>query len=87
MDDLRNNENRARFKNDSINTPTPCSADTRAASPGEQPPSIRPDSPLLVGPHDGGRNSHDNMTVKPGMKGGRGAETHRRLYDRSTKYR
>jgi hypothetical protein len=97
-EDLRNNENRARFKNDSINTMTLRSADGSIAGgmrfdpaksvPGnEMPPGILGPAGLLRDPHAGGRHSYDNLTTKPGIEGGRGAETRRRLYDRDVKYR
>jgi len=69
-DEFRNNENRARLR-DSINKPSDMPVSAGAAgrvSPGEMPPSIRPDEPLCLDPHFGGRHSFDNAERKPGEK-------------------
>jgi hypothetical protein len=71
-DDFINNENRARLR-DSINTPTPRTADGGVASArpaNDLPPSIRGDAPMTVAPHDGMRRRADNAS----------APTHRALH-------
>jgi hypothetical protein len=85
MDDaLRGNENRARIEKAGVqNRMSPSVAagpPIGATSPGAMPPSIRPDEPLMVGPHDGGRRRNDNASpptraalhiqnASPGYKG------------------
>jgi hypothetical protein len=64
-EDLRNNENRARFKNDSINAPSDCSSLSRPPSPGAMPPPLRGDAPMTLDPHFRGRGHQDNATVRP----------------------
>jgi hypothetical protein len=84
MDDLRNNENRARFKNDSVNRMTPANEYAGCAPPrsfNDLPPPIRGDAPMMLDPHAGGRHGFDNMVNKPGEKSraAESAETRRRL--------
>src|SRR5690349_16664910 len=99
MDDLRNNENRARFKNDSINKMTPRSADGPIAGGSRFDPAnavpapeiprdrgICSATPMTKDPHIGGRHSNENRTVAPGEKN-RSAEPGRRIYGRDTSYK
>jgi hypothetical protein len=98
-EDLRNNENRARFKNDSINTMTPRSADGSIAGgmrfdpasvPGNpMPPGIL-GAPMTTDPHRHGQRSFDNTENKPGeaTRAERSGETRRRLIEsRSPSYK
>jgi hypothetical protein len=99
MDDLRNNENRARFKNDSVNPMTPRSADGSISGgvrhdyvnsvPAPDIPRDRgicSSTPMNKDPHIGGRHSNENRTVAPGEKN-RSAEPGRRIYSRGTEYK
>jgi hypothetical protein len=95
-EDLRNNENRARFKNDSVNPMTPRFADGSIAGgmrfdpnsvPGNSmPPPIRGDAAISADPHRHGRNSFDNLANKPGeaTRAERSGETRRRLIESRT---
>jgi hypothetical protein len=100
MDDLRNNENRARFKNDSINKMTPRSADGSVAGGSridpnslhgnEMPPGIlNSGAPMTLDPHAGARRSNDNVRVKEGevSRSARMTEVRRRIYSRNTDYK
>jgi hypothetical protein len=99
MEDLRDNENRARFKNDSVNRMTPRSADGpiaggSAIDPGNSvrgnpmPDGIlNPNSiPMTLNPHQNFKGSHQNLTNKPADKN-RSAEPGRRIYSRDTAYK
>jgi len=88
MDDLAKNQNRAHISPGArYNEMRPMNADdgvagsVRGAGPNDLPPSIRPDQPLCVDPHARGRNSFDNLSVKPGEKSraAESTETRRRL--------
>jgi hypothetical protein len=85
------NENRAKFRRDSVNPMTPRSADgpiaTGRIDPNcvaapEQPPGIlRSGVPMTLDPHKNLRNSAFNLSVKPAEKSraAESAETRRRL--------
>jgi hypothetical protein len=96
-----NNENRARLR-DSINKPTPRSADGPIAGgaridpsnsvPGnEMPPGIlSPNStPMMLDSHAGARRSNDNIRVKEGevSRSARMTEVRRRIYSRNPDYK
>jgi hypothetical protein len=88
-------ENRARFRNDSVNTPTPMTSDGGVASPN--PPNDMPlgilngnSVPMTLDPHSGGRNSAlQNLEQKPGevSRSARTAEIKRRLTSGDVKYK
>jgi hypothetical protein len=87
--EFMNNENRTRLA-DSINKPTPATADggpIGATSPGEMGPGIL-GAPLNPDPHRHGRHSN-NLSVKPGEKPGShyADENRRRIFGRDVKYR
>jgi hypothetical protein len=96
-DHLRNNENHARFKNDSVNRMSPRSADGSVAGgaiidpncvPGrEQPPGIL-GAPINSDPHRHGRHSN-NISQKPPERPGShyAEENRRRIFGRDVKYR
>jgi hypothetical protein len=65
------NENRAKFRRDSMNPMTPCTADggvARARAHNDLPPPLRGDAPIFTDPHARLRYGADNLSVKPGEK-------------------
>jgi hypothetical protein len=97
VEDLRNNENRARFKNDSVNPMTPRSADGPVATGSfggvkgnEMPPGIlnSNSTPWTLDPHQNQRHSNNLANPSPERpRTQRTEETRRRIFSRGPGYR